>query len=421
MYRTMAAGTLVAAAILLAGCGESLPSATSSGNPVISQAALTAPTPTASPVTTPAPPTPAPSATVGALPSWVVTGSMRDFRDFPGTTTLLADGSVLVAGGHGDGTRHDPASQGAELYDPDTGQWAQTGRMVAAHRSGATATLLPNGHVLVAGGSAYLGKGGGPSPRGDAEVYDPTTGTWAKTGSMTVARSSHIATLLPDGTVLVVGGYGPNFKPVKRAEIYDPSTGTWARTRSQPSRPASLAALATATVISNGRVLLVGSTHKSRVASVQEYDPASRTWRLIDSGPHCSSRAVRLRDGRVLVLCGSVFDEQDESASVFDPVSGSWTATAAPARWFRNAVLLADGRVLVADIGAGELYDPIGGTWTTAALPTYPDSRLAGFRMTGSNDTEWYEADTATLLRDGRVLLTIGPAALLYDPNEQAK
>ena len=79
-------------------------------------------------------------------------------------------------------------------------------------------------------------------------------------------------------------------------------------------------------------------------------------------------------------------------------------------------MLLTDGRVLVTDIGAGELYDPASGTWTTAGLPTYPDSRRAGFRMTGSNDTSWYEADTATPLRDGRVLVTIASAALLYDP-----
>ncbi len=87
-------------------------------------------------------------------------------------------------------------------------------------------------------------------------------------------------------------------------------------------------------------------------------------------------------------------------------------------RRFRNAVLLTDGRVLVNDIGPGELYDPTSGTWTTAGLPTYPDSRLAGFRMTGSsNNTRWYEVDSATVLSDGRVLLTIASAALLYDPD----
>ena len=156
---------------------------------------------------------------------------MHDFRDFPGTTTLLADGRVLVAGGSGTGVRHDPASRGAEVYDPSTGQWTETGRMTTAHRSGHTATLLPNGEVLVAGGSAYQKPGRVPFPQDRAELYDPLTGTWRATGRMTVARSGHIATLLPDGTVLVVGGIGVNWKTVGRAEVYDPATGTWARTR----------------------------------------------------------------------------------------------------------------------------------------------------------------------------------------------
>jgi hypothetical protein len=89
---------------------------------------------------------------------------------------------------------------------------------------------------------------------------------------------------------------------------------------------------------------------------------------------------------------------------------------ASPVRRFRNAVLLTDGRVLVNDIGPGELYDPTSGTWTTAGLPTYPDNRLTGFRMTASNDTRWFEVDSATRLSDGRVLLTIASQALIYDP-----
>jgi hypothetical protein len=126
---------------------------------------------------------------------------------------------------------------------------------------------------------------------------------------------------------------------------------------------------------------------------------------------------VRLTDGRILVLCGSVYDPDSLSAELFDPARGSWTTTGAPIRRFDAVVLLADGRVLVSDVGAGERYDPATGTWTTAGLPTYSGSGPAQFRITGDSNGPWYEVDTATLLLDGRVLMTIGPAALLYDPS----
>jgi N-acetylneuraminic acid mutarotase len=194
---------------------------------------------------------------------------MHDFRDVPGTTTLLADGRVLVAGGHGSGDRHDPASTGAEVYDPGTGQWTETGRMTAAHRSGHTAILLPNGQVLVAGGSAYPRTGAGPYPRSEAELYDPITGTWSKTSRMTLARSGHTATLLPDGTVLVVGGYGADGRTIRRAEVYDPATGTWARTRSMQLRGALATVFSRAASSSS-------APRSSRLVPVEEYDPASR-------------------------------------------------------------------------------------------------------------------------------------------------
>ncbi len=95
-------------------------------------------------------------------------------------------------------------------------------------------------------------------PRG--AVRPARLDTWSETGRMTMARTGHIATLLPDGTVLVVGGFGPDWHFARRAEIYNPSTGTWARTRSMPS----LSAAAAATVLSNGRVLVVGSTAGGR-------------------------------------------------------------------------------------------------------------------------------------------------------------
>ena len=88
-----------------------------------------------------------------------------------------------------------------------------------------TATLLPSGQVLVAGGDDDT-----PAVVNSAELYDPATGTWAATGSMNSPREYHTATLLPSGQVLVAAGYSN--APLDSAELYDPVTGTWTATGS---------------------------------------------------------------------------------------------------------------------------------------------------------------------------------------------
>src|SRR5919109_3635066 len=122
---------------------------------------------------------------VGA--SWSYTGNLNTAREYH-TATLLPNGKVLVAGG-------DNGKQllnSAELYDPATGAWSSTGNLNAA-RALHTATLLPNGKVLVAGGAYNLNS---------AELYDPVTGSWSSTGNLNTARFVHTATLLPNGRVL---------------------------------------------------------------------------------------------------------------------------------------------------------------------------------------------------------------------------
>jgi N-acetylneuraminic acid mutarotase len=341
---------------------------------------------------------------------------MQGIRDDNEAATLLANGAALLVGGHDGGEGNDPASTGAELYDPSTGRWTETGSTSSARRSGHTLTRLLDGRVLVAGGSAYQTPGAAPYAQASAELYDPGTGRWTKTGSMTTPRSGHIATLLPDGSVLVVGGYLPNLATTRRAETFDPGTGTWASAGSTTAvRAARGAAL-----LADGRVLVVGSGDGAGAGfRAETYDPTTRKWTGLatSGGPDCFSRMVRLADGRILVICGSVFDPDTLSATLFDPTQDSWAPTGAPVRRFADVALLADGRVLLADVGAGEVYDPATGTWTTAGLPTYSGSGPSQFRITGDTNGPWYEVDTSTVLLDGRVLMTIGPAAFLYDPS----
>src|ERR1019366_8126321 len=106
------------------------------------------------------------------------------------------------------------------------GAWSTTSSLITA-RSSHTATLLPNGTVLVAGGTNSY------SAFRSAELYDPATGTWSATGNLTTPRNAHTATVLPNGTVLVAGGNTISgggsgaTTPLRSADLYDPATGTW--------------------------------------------------------------------------------------------------------------------------------------------------------------------------------------------------
>src|SRR5262245_22741849 len=164
------------------------------------------------------------------------------------TATLLSDGKVLAAGG---GTAIDITLYSAELYDPATATWIATGNLMGQRQSH-TATLLAHGKVLVAAGFVTDSYGG---PDGTyiatAELYDPPSGTWTATGSLITARSGHKATLLTSGKVLVAGGYNNIVGALASAELYDPATGAWTTTGSLNTARSGH----TATLLPNGKVL----------------------------------------------------------------------------------------------------------------------------------------------------------------------
>ena len=291
---------------------------------------------------------------------------------------------------------------------PLTYTWVATNSL-STGRSDHMATLLPNGKVLVAGG--YAG-----NALASAELYDPATGTWTPTGNLITPRYTSTAILLPNGNVLVAGGWNSIGNVTATAELYDPATGSWTPTGSLTTGRANH----TATLLANGKVLVAGGYDGNVSNSAELYDPDSGTWTPtgnLNTGRFYHT-ATLLTNSQVLVAGGVDFSGHLRTAELYDPATGSWTSTgslAARREWF-TSTLLSNGKVLVAGgyywdgndhyPADAELYDPAAGTWTlTGAL---------------NNGRSFH---TATLLPNGQVLVagggegSNGPAsAELYDP-----
>jgi N-acetylneuraminic acid mutarotase len=437
IVRTRLSAILGSVAILVSGCAvQAAPSGTSTATATPTAIPGT-PTATAVAPTNTSPP----AADIG---SWKATGSMSTAR-WQFTATVLRDGRVLVVGGQATPDESGPNAVGlasAELYDPSTGAWTATGSLHSP-RVKHTATLLLDGRVLVEGGICLgtAGKGCPPlfSPDLDpsgavatAEVYDPRTGKWSVTGSMTTPRAWHTATLLANGMVLVAGAEhaDDNFgwpEPFARGilastELYDPRTGRWTATGSMTTaRTDQVAAL-----LSNGKVLVAGgfgpltATTHGALASADIYDPSTRKWAA--TGSLMTARAqgpavALLGDGQVLVAGGSDIGDTSPplaSTELYDPNSGTWSTTGnlTTPRIAIAFTLLADGKVFIVGgldltgmLSSAELFDPGTGTWN-------PAGSLTAARF----------GHTATLLADGRVLVVgglsgnaVASSAELYD------
>ena len=273
--------------------------------------------------------------------------------------TLLRDGTVLVTGGIALDDVNLVAS--AELYDPQAGTWTATSPMHTA-RILDTATVLRDGRVLVVGGADNSVGGGALAT---AELYDPNNGIWTTTGAISKARVGHTATLLPDGTVLVAGGWDgsgeggalvgpPHFAS---AELYDPDTGTWTATGGMDRGRAKHAAV----LLSDGSVLVSGGA----LAAAEIFDPGKGDWNTVGSMVRSrqSHTATLLRDGTVLVTS----PDRMAFAELFDPPRASWTAVSnpKPGRGGHTATLLRDGSVLVA---GGPDYD---GHWASRSAVAF--------------------------------------------------
>jgi hypothetical protein len=279
------------------------------------------------------------------------------------TATLLQNGKVLLAGGfvnsvwdYGGST----SANGAGLYDSATGVFSGTGNMTA-NRGDHTATLLANGKVLIAGGADQDPTGTGLA---SAELYDPSTGTFTQTGSMAVGRFLHTATLLQNGKVFIVGGaLTSTSDPVATAEVYDPATGTFTMTGAM----ATAREQHTATLLADGRVLIVGGATSAGAgdptATAEVYDPSTGSFSVTGSMAEARTyhTATLLPSGEVLVAGGG---DENSTAEVYDPATGAFSITGGMGigRSGHTATLLPNGSVLVAGGGifaglaSAELY-----------------------------------------------------------------
>ena len=319
------------------------------------------------------------------------------------------------------------ATAKAELYDPATGQWTETGSMHVA-RQWHVASLLADGRVLVAGGvdypKGYLGA------QASAELYDPATGQWTETGSMSRWRygppNNFKAISLADGRVLVLGGRisghpgssSPRIPPggggeTKGAEAYDPESGTWSWVRPMAAPPK------TATLLPDGRVLV---THDG--GSSELFDPRTGRWTATANATQAvnSPRATLLGDGDVLLVDtwdgpirggGCPCRDFVGRAELYDPDTGRWTPTGnVPTEWGTDA-LLADGIALILGADRAVAYDPQSGSWVTMEAPppifvtTSPDDR---------GPVPIYWGRIAIRLLDGRILAVGEAGAALFDP-----
>jgi N-acetylneuraminic acid mutarotase len=365
-----------------------------------------------------------PAATTQAA-AWTKSPTLLNKLRSAHTATLLANGTVLLAGGNATAMATNGAAN-AEIFtlnaavpaistlqlvlSPDgvtpslMAQEGAVGTTPVRGRSSHTATLLPDHTVVLIGGA---GSAGSTVPF-SAEVFNPADGSFtAVTRFMRSGHEAHAAVALPDGTVLVVGGHSTSL-----AEIFTPGATASAGTWSPPGGLPQGRQLHTATTLKDGRILVAGGQGTglgtrpdlAALTSSYLYDPATSRWTQtgsLNQGRY-SHVATLLADGRVLVTGGNSWKVDTtttppalggaitNTAEVWDPLTGAWTPTAVPmlvanGRVNHTATLLPGGKVLVAggenptdglSFPSAEVYDPVGDTWTATTNALLTPRRL---------------------------------------------
>lgn len=309
---------------------------------------------------------------------WVQLPDMNGRRVFH-TATVLQNGDVLIVGGFPD--------HGAQLFQSETGLWAEAAADLIGERAWHSATLLDDGRVLVAGGANLSNE----QITASTIIYDPGADEWREVGGMITARYGHSAFLLDSGEVLAFGGNGAQIF----AEIFDPETEQWRPAqRLQHGRGLRHAAVK----LNGGRVMAIGGPESPFTAEV--FDPAIGSWALV--APPIVARpsghaALALHDGRAFLTGRSPATE------VYDPEEDEWVQVEDLPMVTRNFAigLLTDGRPIVVGgmnpdnvvLRTGAIFDPGHSQWGLEAVPLLLIAR---------------RDPRLTVLRDGAVLMTGG-------------
>jgi len=297
---------------------------------------------------------------------WEKTTSLPSLRDDP-AVVALPDGRALLTGGAAGESIGWSAYSSTYIFDPTTRLWSRFGLLNTA-RTATAAALLLDGRVLVAGGM-FLDRTSPdpPRPLDTSELWDPGSGTWARTGGLADTRIGASVMTLADGRVLVVGGVASHEgAPIQQAsaEVYDPKSGRWSSAGTLATARSDFALVA----LPDGGAIVAGGremTASAPLATVERFDPTSNTWAPGQDLPVPVARAtgIRLANGSVLLAGGNVYspDQMDANAgtfgagltadaSLFDPEAGGWTPTAPmpSPRAGAAAVLLPDGSIVFA-------------------------------------------------------------------------
>ncbi len=280
------------------------------------------------------------------------------------TATMLPDNTILVAGG--ESAPNTPLAT-AQIYSPALGTFTPTTSPMSLSRSNHTATLLTNGRVLIAGGFTNQTS---TQPTNVAEIYYPNTRIFSVTAPMAYPRAAHTATLMPDGSVIVLGGQTTAGNYLSAAEVYSSTSAVWTTLTPIPTGLSEH----TATLLKDGRILVIGGqTSSGPSGQTYAYTPVTNSWATLAPMPSSlyDHSATMMFDGRVLVAGGNDGTGSQKKAYLYDPGGNSWSLAGklTQGRSAHTATLLPNNTVMVTG-GFGnptpnevEIYHLDGSTW----------------------------------------------------------